>query len=199
MTWRGVAIASFCVSLQITIGITIVPSPLFYCQANEQDITHGGVMKKNYYGKIIVITFIAFIGGTLLGMYYQSIAYWIEHMQTIIQPAQRHHCPPSDLVVANKNSLDPFQNNELHWKIAYRGWKIPDKVGFMQAIFNDGILSCYYQWPNPNEEGTYLWNTVQLLPKAEQTAKPHGPYWKKYEKNKLMCIAGNDACEFSIE
>ncbi len=156
-------------------------------------------MKKNNYGKMTLAILIALFGGTLLGVYqHSSITDWIARVQTITQPAQRHHCPPSDLVVANKNSLDPFQNNELHWKIAYRGWKIPDKIGFMQAIFNDDILSCYYQWPNPNEEGTYLWNTVQFLPKAGQTAKPHGPYWKKYEKNKSMCIASNDACEFIL-
>ena len=133
-------------------------------------------------------------------------SYWhhpiTKYIQSLLHktPNDIRYCPSTAMVKMNQSNPNSFNTEEMIWTIDFQGWKAPDKIGFMQAIINkENNLVCYYQWPNPQDQGKKLWMTVQLSPLVTQKIKPFGTYWNKVKEDMTLCSAGINSCAFEID
>lgn len=137
---------------------------------------------------------IIFVCGIIFGVIFHIPILSVLHITT----TKRHYCPYPPFA----NQIKPFIEDQLTWQVASHIWKAPQEVVFMQALIkDDNALVCYYKWPNPQEEGTYLWLTVELSIPAEQIIIPAGSTWKNVHDNDnkvSQCTSGLQSCPFSL-
>lgn len=157
------------------------------------------------YLKIGFLILAIFIIGIIVGVYYHPLIHAVmeKHWNKIAQEPMTevlHFCPPSKIVKEHQYDPEVFQVEKLYWQIDYQGWKAPENIGFMQVLINENQnLVCYYRWRNPENEGAYLWMTIQLSPEVNQEVKPYGPHWAvKKEEKQALCNAGINACSFIL-
>ena len=148
----------------------------------------------------LFIAIIFVVGGTVGGYYHSFIHALIERIVNITSSHPVHYCPQPNIVKAQQDNSEEFISDELSWQMEFQGWKVPEKIGFMQALFNeDNTLICYYRWPDPKNRGTNLWMTIHLSPPENQIAKPYGSYWKNLTENtQALCTSGIKACGFIL-
>ena len=154
-------------------------------------------MRKPQNNKRFMILGSVFLCGLLSGYYAHVL---VTPMLQV--PKVSHYCPSPAVVTAHQDHSRAFEENQLHWKMGFRGWEAPKEISFMQALINENnSLICYYEWPNPNEVGTKLWLTVQLSPTANQMVKSIGLHWsavKDDNKTIFKCTDGMRSCPFGL-
>ena len=133
------------------------------------------------------------VAGVIIGLYWcQPITRYLKDW-VHPQPKKLWFCPPTELVITNQSNPQSFEVTRMNWIVDYHPSQAPEKIGFMQALYKDNNITCYYQWENPQDKSTKLWMMVKLSPSVNDKILPYGSYW-----NKNLCSAGINACAFEV-
>jgi hypothetical protein len=142
-------------------------------------------MKKRYPLILVLV-------GLIIGLYwYQPITSYLNNWG--LKPSKPIFCPSPDIVSANQNNSQSFIVDGKGWVIDYHSGLAPEKIGFMQALFENKNIICYYQWHNDQKPGTNLWMTIKLSPSVKDRISLYGSYWKDN-----LCTSGIEACAFQV-
>lgn len=154
--------------------------------------------------KIIVIIILACVAGYFL-LFHQSSPLKVKGPRWSLKNAVdkrvgNYRCPAPNLVGYYQRKVGGFKDQRLDWTVDNINMLVGTDLRFSQAVFlsTQNDFKCNYEWPNPQNPGTWIVVTVHLIPNAALKVDIKGEHWRDEGISKICESHDVKTCTFDL-
>ena len=120
--------------------------------------------------------------------------------QAKVDDLGQYTCPAPKVVGYYQDKVGGFRDQRLDWSVDNINASVGLNMRFSQAVFleTSNALTCNYEWPNPEDPGTWIVVTVHLIPNAALQVILKGDKWQGENASKICSSRDPNDCRFNL-